>query len=177
MEDASEDGEDGEDARTDPVFVLIRGLLYGSLFVGLALVLLPASVLRFSGVVRPAEYGLAQGAGIGLVLLGSAVAVSCVLFFAFVGRGTPAPFDAPRRLVTRGPYRFVRNPMYMSALLVLGGAALYYESAWLLAYAALLAAVADLFVRHYEEPRLARTFGAEYAAYCRRVRRWWPGVS
>jgi len=159
------------------MLVLIRGLLYGALFVGLALVLLPGSVLRFSGVVRPAEFGLTQSAGIGLVLLGSVVAVSCVLFFAFVGRGTPAPFDAPRRLVTRGPYRIVRNPMYLGALLVLGGAALYYESAWLGCYAVALVAVAHLFVRHYEEPRLARTFGAEYAAYCRRVRRWWPGVS
>ncbi len=56
------------------MLALIRGLLYGSLFVGLALVLLPASVLRFSGVSRPAV-GLAQGAGTGLVLLGSAVAV------------------------------------------------------------------------------------------------------
>jgi protein-S-isoprenylcysteine O-methyltransferase Ste14 len=157
------------------MFALIRGLLYGSLFVGLALVLLPASLLRVSGVERPAGFGLAQGAGAALVLLGSAVALACVLSFAFEGRGTPARFDAPRRLVTRGPYRFARNPMYLGALRVLGGAALYCESLWLGGYAALLAVVADLFVRHYEEPRLQRTFGAEYDAYCRRVRRWRPG--
>ena len=155
--------------------VLIRAFIYASLFVGLALILLPGAFLRSSGISRPSGFGLAQVAGVALAVLGGAVALSCVLFFAFVGRGTPAPFDPPRRLVTRGPYRLVRNPMYLGAGVVLAGAALYYGSAWLLGYVVVFGLAAHLFVRFYEEPTLLRTFGSEYEDYCRGVRRWWPG--
>ena len=103
-----------------------------------------------------------------------ALALWCVLTFALVGRGTPAPFDPPRRLVVRGPYRFVRNPMYIGAAIALAGAALFYRSLPLLGYLALFLLVTHLFVCVYEEPTLRRAFGAEYEAYCRRVRRWWP---
>jgi hypothetical protein len=66
--------------------------------------------------------------------------------------------------------------MYLGAGLVLAGAALYYRSAWLLGYLVVFGLAAHLFVRFHEEPALMRTFGAEYEVYCRRVRRWWPGV-
>ncbi len=96
--------------------------------------------------------------------------------FAFVGRGTPAPFAPPRRLVTRGPYRFVRNPMYIGVRLILVGAAIFYKSLPLLGYAVLFFLATHLFVVWYEEPTLRRTFGHEYEVYSRRVRRWWPRV-
>lgn len=156
------------------MLVLIRAIVYASIFCGLALVFLPGEFLRISGISRPPDFGLAQLAGVALVVLGGGVALSCVVFFALAGRGTPAPFDPPRRLVTRGPYRFVRNPMYLGAGVVLAGAALYYGSAWLLGYVIIFGLAAQLFVRFYEEPTLLRTFGSEYEAYCRRVRRWWP---
>ncbi|HLY41376.1 MAG TPA: isoprenylcysteine carboxylmethyltransferase family protein [Terracidiphilus sp.] len=85
-----------------------------------------------------------------------------------------APFDPPRRLVIRGPYRFVRNPMYMGAGLVLAGAALFYGSLGLLAYGAIFLAAAHCVVVFYEEPVLTRSFGPDYAAYCVKVRRWIP---
>ena len=102
------------------------------------------------------------------------LALSCVLTFAFIGKGTPAPFDPPRRLVVQGPYRIVRNPMYMGAGMALGGAALFYRSSALAAYVVLFLLVTHLFVVWYEEPTLRGLFGAEYDAYCRRVRRWGP---
>ena len=105
---------------------------------------------------------------------GALLAVWCVATFAIVGRGTPASFDPPRRLVMRGPYRVVRNPMYVGAVLALAGAALYYESGRLVGYAALFLLATHLFVAWYEEPTLDGTFGQEYEAYSRRVRRWWP---
>ncbi|MDR3772496.1 MAG: isoprenylcysteine carboxylmethyltransferase family protein, partial [Terracidiphilus sp.] len=108
--------------------------------------------------------------------IGAVVALWCVSTFIWIGKGTPAPFDPPRRLVIRGPYRFVRNPMYMGAGTALAGAALFYRSPTLLAYVAIFLLVAHLFVLLYEEPTLRRTFGPEYEAYCHRVRRWWPGV-
>jgi len=91
-----------------------------------------------------------------------------------IGRGTPAPFDPPRRLVVVGPYRLVRNPMYIGASLALAGAALFYESWALLGYCTVFALVMHLFVVVYEEPTLRTTFGGDYVRYCERVRRWWP---
>jgi protein-S-isoprenylcysteine O-methyltransferase Ste14 len=117
---------------------------------------------------------VAQVVGALATLLGAALALWCVLIFAMVGRGTPAPFDPPRRLVQSGPYRFVRNPMYLGAGLALAGAALFYSSLALLAYTAGFMLVTHLFVTLYEERILARMFTTEYAEYRGRVRRWLP---
>ena len=155
---------------------LIRALVYAALFVSLVLVFLPARVLEWSGVTRPPQIGAMQVAGGALVVLGSVLALWCVLTFALAGRGTPAPFDPPPRLVVRGPYRFVRNPMYVGAGIALAGAALFYRSPALLAYASLFFVATHVFVVGYEEPALRRTFGAEYDAYCHRVRRWRPAL-
>ena len=157
--------------------VLIRALTYASLFIAFVLVFLPARLLSSSGITRPAALGAAQVAGLAIGGVGAALALWCVLTFAFVGRGTPAPFDPPRRLVVRGPYRFVRNPMYLGAALALGGAALFYGSGALLAYTVLFLLVTHAFVVSYEEPTLRRSFGEDYEAYCRRVNRWWPTLS
>lgn len=154
---------------------LARGLLYGVLFVAFVLVFLPARVLDAAGVARPEALGPAQLAGAVLVLAGGALAAWCVVTFALAGRGTPAPFDPPRRLVVTGPYRHVRNPMYVGAGVALAGAALYYGSLALLGFLAFLGLAAHLFIVFYEEPTLGRLFGEEYDAYRARVRRWVPG--
>lgn len=159
------------------MFVLIRTLTYATLFVALVLVLVPAQVLSWSGIVRPSGLGLAQLAGMLVGVAGAVLALWCVLTFALVGKGTPAPFDPPRRLVVRGPYGFVRNPMYIGAGLALAGAALFYGSAPLFSYTVLFSLITHLFVRWYEEPILRRTFGEEYEVYCRQVRRWQPRLS
>jgi protein-S-isoprenylcysteine O-methyltransferase Ste14 len=113
-------------------------------------------------------------AGLVILVAGAALAVACILTFVFAGKGTPAPFDPPRRLVAQGPYRLVRNPMYLGAALVLCGAALFYESIPLAAYAVLFLVITHLFVLFYEEPTLRQTFGNDYEVYSRRVGRWWP---
>jgi protein-S-isoprenylcysteine O-methyltransferase Ste14 len=141
------------------------------------LIYLPARVLAWAGVSRPPGFGAAQVAGLVIGTLGAVLALWCVFTFAFVGRGTPAPFDPPRRLVERGPYRLLRNPMYVGATLALAGAALLYRSLALLGFCALFLAVCHLFVVLYEEPALRHRFGEEYAAYCARVRRWGPSSS
>ena len=110
-----------------------------------------------------------------LVTIGTLIALWCVLTFVFIGKGTPAPFDPPRKLVVRGPYRFVRNPMYIGAGMTLAGAALFYQSLSILFYTGLFFLITHVFVVLYEEPTLRRTFGADYQAYCRRVGRWLPG--
>jgi len=154
------------------MFVLARAVTYAALFIGLVLVFLPRQVLTWSGIIPPAAFGLPQIAGLIVATLGAALAIWCIMTFVVIGRGTPAPFDPPRALVTRGPYGVVRNPMYIGAGLALAGAALYYQSLPLLAYTAGFLLVTHLFVIGYEEPTLRRMFGAMYEEYC--ARRWVP---
>jgi protein-S-isoprenylcysteine O-methyltransferase Ste14 len=158
------------------MFVLVRTITYASLFIGLLLVYLPSRILAWSGIVRPAAMGWPQIAGLLICATGAVIALSCVCAFAFIGKGTPAPFDPPRRLVVRGPYRFVRNPMYVGAALAVAGAALFYQSIQLFAFVAGFLLITHLFVVLYEEPTLRRTFGPDYASYCQRVHRWRPSA-
>ncbi len=157
-----------------PVAALVRALTYATLFVGIVLVFLPARLLEWSGVVRPAAIGPVEVLGAAAVVAGAAIALWCVIAFAVSGRGTPAPFDPPRRLVANGPYRFVRNPMYIGAGTALAGAALFYRSFVLAGYLVLLALMVHGFIVWYEEPTLARLFGREYLDYRTRVHRWVP---
>jgi protein-S-isoprenylcysteine O-methyltransferase Ste14 len=97
----------------------------------------------------------------------------CVWDFGSHG-GTPAPVDAPKRLVVRGLYRYVRNPMYVGVLLLILGWVVWFRSSRLLLYAGLIAIAFHLFVTGYEEPTLRRRFGSEYQDYAARVNRWLP---
>jgi protein-S-isoprenylcysteine O-methyltransferase Ste14 len=98
----------------------------------------------------------------------------CVWAFAAIGRGTPGLWDSPRRVVAAGPYGWVRNPIYVAALIIVAGEAWLFLSPALLAYAALLAVAFHLIVVGYEEPRLRRRFGDQYSAYRGSVSRWVP---
>ena len=127
----------GEVAARGPVgdmIVLFRAVVYATVFISLVLVFLPARILEWSGVSRIPSFGVQQAVGTIAVLLGASLAIWCVLTFALLGRGTPAPFDPPRRLVVRGPYRYVRNPMYIGAAIALSGAAVFYRSLPMLGY-------------------------------------------
>jgi len=159
------------------LFVLVRAITYAAFFIGFVLVYLPGRFLSWSGIVAPATTRAPQAAGMLTVTIGTAIALWCVFTFVFIGKGTPAPFDPPRKLVIRGPYRFVRNPMYMGAGMTLAGAALHYQSLSIFIYACLFFLITHLFVVLYEEPTLRRTFGDEYEAYFGRVSRWLPRPS
>jgi len=154
------------------MFILARAVTYSTLFIGLLLVFVPGRILERSAMVKPAQLGAVECAGIVVAVAGGAIALWCIMTFVLVGRGTPAPFDPPRKLVVKGPYRYVRNPMYIGAALALSGAALFYRSAPLFGYAVVFLLVAHVFVVSYEEPTLVRLFGAEYEAYRARVGRW-----
>jgi protein-S-isoprenylcysteine O-methyltransferase Ste14 len=113
---------------------------------------------------------------VGAALMVPALGLLIDAFVRFVreGRGTPAPVAAPRHLVVRGPYRWVRNPMYVAVLAIIVGEALILGSAALLTYAALVTLAFHTFVVLYEEPTLRERFGLEYEAYAASVPRWIP---
>ncbi len=156
------------------MLALFRSIVYAALFVSFVLVFIPDQILRAAGITGPTQIGTWHWVGLALVVLGGALAVWCILTFALVGKGTPAPFDPPRKLVAAGPYRWIRNPMYLGAGAALCGAALFYQSAALVAFASGFFIVTHLFVVLYEEPTLERTFGARYADYRNAVPRWMP---
>jgi len=112
-----------------------------------------------------------------VMLAGAALAVTCIATFVVIGRGTPAPFDPPRQFVAVGPYRCVRNPMYIGGALLLAGFALYLRSGAALAFCLPWLLLAHIFVLAYEEPALREKFGAPYETYCRTVPRWIPRFS
>jgi protein-S-isoprenylcysteine O-methyltransferase Ste14 len=97
-----------------------------------------------------------------------------VAAFALVGKGTPAPFDPPRQFVAVGPYRWVRNPMYLGAVAVICGAGLWLRSIAALGVALLFVLLAHAFVLLYEEPSLEHRFGESYLRYKEAVGRWLP---
>jgi protein-S-isoprenylcysteine O-methyltransferase Ste14 len=111
-----------------------------------------------------------------LLVAGLIVLVQAFVRFVVEGLGTPAPIAAPGRLVVGGLYRYVRNPMYVAILAAIVGQALLLGQLGLLLYAAALWVIFATFVRWYEEPTLARRFGANYEAYRRAVAAWWPRV-
>ena len=86
---------------------------------------------------------------------------------------TPAAWAAAP-VIAAGPYRWVRNPIYLGALLVVLGEAGLFLAPWLLVYAAAMAVCCHLFVIGYEEPTLRRRFGGDYLDYQRSVPRWLP---
>ena len=151
----------------------VASLIVGTAFLALWFWLLP-SWLEFragTAAVMPWRWLAAIPAVVGFTL-----ALNCIWDFGRHGRGTPAPFAPPQRLVVTGWYRYVRNPMYLGFFLGWLGLWAVFGRASLSALAVALGMVliAILFVRFYEEPALRRMFGADYDEYCRNVPRWLP---
>jgi len=113
---------------------------------------------------------LLLGAGLGLAVW------TCRLFVR-VGKGTPAPWDPPEQLVIEGPYRFVRNPMISSVLMMLAGETLLLGS-WPIAMWLVVFFVGNaIYFPLAEEKELRRRFGAAYDRYAEHVPRWIPRLS
>ncbi len=83
---------------------------------------------------------------------------------------------APEEFVAVGPYKYVRNPMYIGGLIVLAGLALYQHSVSILLLCLGLFLLVNLFLVVFEEPDLKARFGAKYEDYLKTVPRWIPGI-
>ncbi len=113
----------------------------------------------------------ARSIGSGLALLGAAVPASGATLFR--RRGTSVlPVRPTTALITSGPYRLTRNPMYVGFALAHAGLALRRRSTWALLMLGPVLAAVDRVAIQREERYLERTFGEEYRSYARRVRRW-----
>ena len=110
-----------------------------------------------------------------LIAVGAGLCWKTVSLFIEYGEGTPAPFDPPRKLVIRGPYIYMRNPMMVAVCLVLSGEAVLFASAllglWFLFFFGLCLVLIPL----WEEPDLENRFGESYREYKQKVPRWPTG--
>jgi protein-S-isoprenylcysteine O-methyltransferase Ste14 len=155
----------------NPIPLWLRAVVAFILLPGITAGLIPWLLARWSGGSAGSPLGWVPLA-VGVLLLIQGVAA-----FYRRGRGTLAPWDPPRRLVTEGLYRLTRNPMYLGVLGVVSGWALVSGSRPLAWYTIGLAVAFHLRVRFFEEPQLARAFGSEWQEYQDRVPRWllrWP---
>ena len=121
----------------------------------------------------PIEWAVAI-AGLAPIAVGLLLFAATLRLFVTVGRGTLAPWDPPKHLVVRGPYRYVRNPMISGVLFVLFGEALVLRSWPHLQWALFFLVINLVYIPLFEEPQLAERFGEPYREYQRHVGRFIP---
>ena len=143
-----------------------------ALFAFIALPGIVAFAIPISWLVSTSRTELAQPLGLVPLLAGCVGLLWCVRDFYVFGKGTLAPWSPPRHLVTAGLYRYSRNPMYVSVLLIVLGWAVSFDVRGLYWYALFVAIAFHLRVVLGEEPWLASTHGASWDDYAKRVRRW-----
>ncbi|MBI4462644.1 MAG: isoprenylcysteine carboxylmethyltransferase family protein [Acidobacteria bacterium] len=157
---------------------MVKTSLFATIFIAFFVVYLPWTWAIRGRAVSYEGLGSLRLLAIVPLIAGGYVALRCAFAFAWTGLGTPAPFDPPRTLVVSGFYRYVRNPMYLGALLaVIGETALFGSIRAGLQYALVFGTCLALFVLLYEEATLRAKFGADYEAYCRNVPRFLPRLT
>jgi len=152
------------------MILLLKNLLFTLVVPGTVAVYVPLLIARKHTPASGPLFAIA----LAVLALGGAIYAWCVWDFAAFGRGTPAPIDAPKKLVIRGLYGYTRNPMYVGVLLVILGWAVLFRAAALIIYMFIVGSCFHLFIILYEEPHLQKEFGGEYNDYRRRVGRWLP---
>ena len=108
--------------------------------------------------------------------IGLALSAWTVTLFMEFGKGTPAPWDPPRRLVIQGPYRYVRNPMITAALYMLLAEAILFQSLPIAIWMTAFFIGNAIYFPLIEEKGLEKRFGDEYRNYKANVPRWLPRI-
>ena len=154
----------------------LRGLIFTLLVPGMIGGVAPMLI----DPVARASGGFWQ-AGWVLIVMGAAVYTLCFIRF-LAAAGTPAIFfsrhlkfligEEPKSLVSKGLYRFSRNPMYVGVLMAIFGQAILFASPSIAVYGVVVFLFFHVAVVFLEEPHLRRTLGQPYEKYCQQVRRW-----
>ena len=155
--------------------LLFKNILFIIFIPGTAIILIPYWIIGGHPLLLLKEWSFIQYTALAPMLLGFFAFGQCIWLFATAGRGTPFPLDPPKILIVRGLYQYVRNPMYLGALLIIVGEAALFIMWRLIFYAGVIFICFHLFVVFYEEVNLRRKFGESYLRYCSSVHRWLPG--
>jgi protein-S-isoprenylcysteine O-methyltransferase Ste14 len=150
---------------------ILISILYLVFEAGVFALYVPLALLRSGPRI---ETGVISLLAIPLWLLGSLIILRCFWDFTFRGRGTPMPTHPPKELVATGFYQYVRNPIYVGALLIFLAHFLWFGYWSLLLYAGLSFIGVHFFIVLYEEPALKKKFGVAYEEYLKSVPRWIP---
>jgi len=142
-------------SRAAQIFALVRTAVFTVIVPGVVAGYLPLRVIGRDGA-SPQGWSYI---GVVPATIGLLIYAWTAFDFAWVGRGTPAPIDPPRRLVVRGLYRYVRNPMYVGVLLVIVGEAVMRRSWQTAEYALAVAVMFGALVILLEEPLLRSQLG------------------
>lgn len=114
--------------------------------------------------------------GLVLIIFGAIFFTYLVGLFKYTGKGTPVPVEPPTKLIIKGPYKYVRNPMYLNHLLMFFAIFLVFGHFLLLLYLLLAWFGLNLLLVKWEEPQLRKRFGDSYANYMEKVPRWLPKI-
>jgi protein-S-isoprenylcysteine O-methyltransferase Ste14 len=160
-----------------------RRLLSSLIVPCIVLIVVPILILALTG---PSDGGWAKDpplsvivslAGLLLIVVGLILFVATVRLFSQYGEGSIMPWDPTQRLIVRGVYRHVRNPMHTGVFLVLTGEGLLLRSTPLLVLVAAIVLLHLLYIPLSEERGLERRFGEAYREYKRNVPRWIPRLT
>jgi protein-S-isoprenylcysteine O-methyltransferase Ste14 len=128
-----------------------------------------------SSLVPPlaVSFGVRVGVALALVFIGQSISISGIVSFRRAKTTiNPIKLSAASSLVSSGVYRFTRNPMYLGLLVTLTAWAVFLSNLLALLAAPLFVLYINRFQINPEERVLSSLFGAEYAAYKERARRW-----
>ena len=156
------------------MWLFLKNLIFTVFVPGTVAVYIPYRIINDRYKIFDIQWGILKIISAIFILCGAVIYFRCIRDFAVTGRGTPVPIDAPRRLVIKGLYRYVRNPMYIGVLSVILGWAGFYNSYELLLYALLVWLIFHGIILIIEEPILRSKFGESYKEYCKQVKRWIP---
>lgn len=151
-------------------------LLYTLAVPGLMIVLIPYLLLTLRFRLIPMRLGIYHIFGWLLICVGTVLYLWAAWDLTFTGKGTPSPISPPKKLVVRGPYRVMRNPICGGILLILFGEAIYFQEVILIVYSCLIFLSFNRHIRNNEEPMLTKKFGANYRLYCHAIPRWLPKI-
>jgi len=153
--------------------MFIRALIAFIMLPGIFSLIIPHFIAYFD----PWKYDNQFISGLIIISIGLSIIFICVTSFYKTGKGTLAPWDPPKKIVVKGLYRFMRNPMYLGVVVLVIGWCVFYGSPILLLYTISLAIGFHIRVVRFEEPWLKKEFGDQWEKYHKNVHRWLPRIT
>lgn len=155
---------------------LVDGALYGWIGPFSVLYIIPQFIMATTNIKSQEGFGFLWIKIVGMILMwsGAALAIYCSILMMVLAKGTPLVTSAPKKLLARNIYKYIRHPMMWALFIVVLGEALTFGQWILFVWLIAMSRIIYLIVVNYEEPQLERRFGESWVEYCKEVPRWLP---